>query len=154
MDKKTMYQDLRGQIERGEISLQQGYRVIGYDPATGPDTSCEVRGLMIGDKLIVTRITHGIPTSKYLQRPRLRFNLGYWDGAVLTAKGLDDELEDVAQAVRGRDPFYDAGLAYGRDVIRGQGPDGQSSLRAWTEFLAELTEPNLIFQIEANPCSE
>ncbi len=89
----------------------------------------------------------------FLDRPHHRFNHGYWDGAALTARGVARQDGIDAENIIGShfDPFYAHGFVSGCAVIKGQGPDGQSSARAWQEFLAGLTDPDLLFQVEANP---
>jgi hypothetical protein len=88
-----------------------------------------------------------------LNSPRMRFNWGFWDAAALTARGVVRQDGIGADNIVGShfDPFYAHGFVAGAAVIKGQGIDGHSSARAWDTFLAELTDPNLIFQIEVNP---
>jgi hypothetical protein len=89
----------------------------------------------------------------YLDRPRIQFNWGYWDAIALTSKGAARPDGLTAETILDRhpDPFYANGYVMGAAVVRGQGPRGTSSEPAWQDFRAGLTDPNLIFRIEANP---
>lgn len=100
-----------------------------------------------------TRLLTPAEPCLFHDRPIVKFNHGYWDGAVLTARGLVRKDGIGADNILGShfDPFYANGFVLGCKVIKGTGPDGQSSKRAWQEFLAGLTDPDLLFQVEANP---
>ena len=88
-----------------------------------------------------------------LKRPNFQFNRGYWDGISLTARGASrsDGLTEETILARHPNPFYAYGCLAGAAAVRGTGPHGTSSDPAWNDFLAGLTDPDLIFQIEANP---
>lgn len=88
-----------------------------------------------------------------LRRPRFQFNWGYWDGISLTARGAArrDGLTEETILAGHPNPFYAYGCLAGAAAVRGTGPHGTSSDPAWNEFLASLTDPDLIFRIEANP---
>lgn len=90
---------------------------------------------------------------QYLDRPRLQFNWGYWDAIALTSKGTErpDGLTAETIIAKHPDPFYAHGYVMGAAVVRGEFPRGRTSEPAWNEFRAALTDPNLIFRIEANP---
>lgn len=89
----------------------------------------------------------------YLDRPRIQFNWGYWDGIAFTSKGTErmDGLTAETILAKYPDPFYAHGYVMGAAVVRGEFPRGMTSEPAWNEFRAALTDPTLIFRIEANP---
>ncbi len=78
--------------------------------------------------------------------PRIRFNKGYWDAAILVARGF---AEGQIASIMLYDPFYEAGVVTGLSTyVPGAKADGK---RAWNEFLADLVDPLLIFQVESQP---
>ncbi len=83
------------------------------------------------------------------QPPRVRFNWGYWDGAVNTAKGFtrpDGITRD--NIVRHHfDPFYAQGYVAGCDA-QDAGRTAKSDDPAWEEFMSDLTDPDLLFFAE------
>ncbi len=77
--------------------------------------------------------------------PRTRFNKGYWDAAILVARGF---AQGQMASIMIYDPFYEAGVVTGLSTyIPGAKADGK---KAWQDFLADLVDPLLIFQVEAS----
>jgi hypothetical protein len=131
-------------------------RIHGYDKSRGPgfDIYVSVHGYEDNGRAVITQVIRETEADRgFLNRPRVRFNWGYWDGAALTARGIERQDGISADNIIGShfDPFYAHGFVAGCAVVKGQGMDGQSSVRAWTEFQAGLTDSNLLFQIEVNP---
>lgn len=131
--------------------------IVSFDPATeAGDVAVMVTGFPTAHGFHIIDVKEGekaLQAMRYLQRPRLRFNHGYWDGMALTARGAarqDGLIEENILALH-PDPFYAYGCLAGAAAVRGEGPRGITSDPAWNDFLAGLTDPDLIFQIEANP---
>lgn len=84
------------------------------------------------------------------QTPEVRFNWGYWDGAVLAATGRQRRdgvtLDTILQ--KHFDPFYAHGYVAGAEA-HAAGRLAMTSKPAWAEFLADLTDPDLLFFAEA-----
>lgn len=81
--------------------------------------------------------------------PRVAFNLGFWTGAIKAARGI--EVVDSAYHLirKGGDPFHVHGLVAGAAAAKA-GMSFHSKDRAWNAFLAELRDPAMIFQVEAD----
>jgi hypothetical protein len=76
--------------------------------------------------------------------PKIRFNQGYWDGAIIISRGFSQE-EQIG-TVSPYDPFYEAGLVFAvKTYTRGEKADGDW---AWNAFQASNTDPYLIMRIE------
>lgn len=80
-----------------------------------------------------------------LDIPRVRFNNGYWDGAIFATRGLP---ENQVASVVPYDAFYEAGIVAGLSFVKGEKADGK---KAWAAFLCDLTDPDMLFQVGANP---
>lgn len=82
-----------------------------------------------------------VPTKEL---PQVRFNKGYWDGCLMVARGLPQG--QVASVVF-YDSFYEDGMIHAlANYERGDKADGR---KAWDEYRATLTDPHMIFQLEA-----
>lgn len=91
--------------------------------------------------------------ASHLDRPRVRFNWGYWDGAFMAAEGICRLDGLTAETIVGKhfDPFYAHGYVAGCASLQNADGPGVSSDPAWSGFRADLSDPSLIFQIEAMP---
>lgn len=123
-------------------------QILELEPSTGADILARRMTIPAQAVARVPRAPH-----PYLDRPRTQFNWGYWDGIALTSKGTEraDGLTAETIVAKYPDPFYANGYVMGAAVVRGEFPRGQTSEPAWNDFRAGLTDPNLIFRIEANP---
>jgi len=82
--------------------------------------------------------------TKIEQSPKIRFNKGYWDGAIIIARGFSQE--EMIGSVVPYDPFYEAGLVFAvKTYSRGEKADGDW---AWNYFQSTNTDPYLIMRIE------
>lgn len=83
------------------------------------------------------------------QTPEVRFNWGYWDGAILTATGRQRADRATKDDILRRhfDPFYAHGFVEGCEAYAA-GRLANTSKAAWEDFLADLNDPGLLFLAE------
>lgn len=88
--------------------------------------------------------------------PRLRFNMGYWDAAVLVAlkKTRADGVTAETIVSRHFDPFYAHGFVKGDEAQRALGSQEAGSGEAWDAFLLRLKDPELLRQLQEPTVSE